>query len=174
MKFVNLEDCCTFDGLWTDQQQNGYIFWFPNEQSTGIIYSTQICMLSDNANSIDLSMEENDVFSFPNIVNDELGEKRFILTVKSSDWQQIGDKFAYCFNVLCTSKSAGEYICKIHIGDEGYIKVGADFYGEYEPIYINLSNFGVEIPQTIQKAIYCSDLYEDYSDHMQFLCYRWN
>lgn len=166
MKFINLEDCCTFDGLWTDQQQNGYIFWFPNEQSTGIIYSTQICMLSDNAHNIDLYMEENDIFSFPTIVNGELGEKRFILAVESSDWQQIGNKFAYCFNVLCTSKSAGEYICKIRIGDEGYIKVGADFYGEYEPIYINLSNFGVEIPQTIQKAIYCSDLYEDYSDHI--------
>ena len=48
----------------------------------------------------------------------------------------------------------------------GKIKIGADFYGEYEQVYINLSNFGVEIPDYVQKAIYDSNVHEDYKDNI--------
>ena len=57
-------------------------------------------------------------------------------------------------------------MCKINIGDKGYIRVGADFYEEYEPTYINLSNMGVEIPDTVQKAIYDSNIHEDFKDNI--------
>ena len=56
----------------------------------------------------------------------------------------------------------------IDIKGYGKIKIGADFYGEYEQVYINLSNFGVEIPDYVQKAIYDSNVHEDYKDNILF------
>lgn len=173
MKFLNLNTGCTFDALWTSTQSKGYIFWFPNEQSTNITYTMPLCIVSDNNADLKVSIESNDVFSFithnsectvdgyvfnePNYINE--------LTLKP---EKIDDNhYIYSFNVACCGSMAGEYICKINIGDEGqYIRVGADLYDEYEPAYINLSNMGVELPDMIQKAIYDTNVHEDLKDNI--------
>ena len=83
-----------------------------------------------------------------------------------------GNKYAYAFNISCCSNNANEYICKINIKNKttdkyyGYIRVGADFYGENEAAYINLSNMGTEISTNIQKAIYDTNVHEDIIDNI--------
>ena len=191
MKFLDLNTGYSFDGLWTGLQSKGYVFWFPNEQSINLTYTMPICILTDDSDiivdpgiseaSVDadmsvpaltLTIEENDIFSF--IVNDEktdtidgytFTEPRYTNTITTVP-EKIGKYYAHVVNVACSSKNEGEFICKIKIGDSGYIRVGADFYGEWEPTYINLSNMGVEIPDTVQKAIYDSNVHEDLTDNI--------
>lgn len=175
MKFINLDNGYSFDGIWTKNQSKGYIFWFPGEQSVGLTYTMPIAYVTDNAGPMTLYIEDNDIFSF--ISHNSKFSKTLIdgyefdtpIYSKTTSLipENVNGRYIYYFNVACCSNVAGEYICKIFIGDEGnYIKVGADLYGEYEPIYVNLSNFGVEMPSTVQKAIYDSNVHEDMTDHI--------
>ena len=110
-------------------QQKGYIFWFPKEQSIGITYTMPICVLLDYDIDLNVSIENNSIFSFittndtTTIVDGyEFNEPVYCnsLVVKS---QQISDNlFAYVFNVAGYSDNSGEYICKININNEGFIK----------------------------------------------------
>ena len=184
----NVLDPNKLSSIWTDTyekglskwiayrspQTKGYTFWFPNEQSTNLTYSMPICIIDDTINDMTLTIEDNSVFSFITHDNTESIDGYTFntpiysktLNIKSLDCETIGDKRAYVFNVAATSKVEGEFVCKINIGDKGYIRVGADFYEEYEPTYINLSNMGVEIPDTVQKAIYDSNIHEDFKDNI--------
>lgn len=178
MKFLNLETGYSFDGLWTNEQSKGYIFWFPSEQSINITYTMPICIVSKEQlddNTV-ISIEDNDVFSFISHTAGSINVDGFdfdgtpkyksAITVGDLDCESINNNYIYVFNVACKSIEEGEYICKITIGDYGYIRVGADFYGENESLYVNLANFGVEIPETIQKAIYDSNVHEDFKDNI--------
>ena len=171
MKFLNLDTGYSFDGLWTNEQQKGYTFWFPGEQSTGITYTMPICILTETDEPLQLSIEENDVFSFvAHGTETTVDGYKFNDVIYSNQFttepENIGNYYGHVFNVGCNSKNTGEYICRINIGNEGFIRVGADLYGEYEPVYVNLSNMGVELPDNIQKAIYDSDVHEDVKDNI--------
>lgn len=173
MKFLNLNTGYSFDALWTNDQEKGYIFWFPNEQGIGITYSMPIAVITDNNSPLNIRIEDNDIFKLI-----ELSEKTETIDcyvfdgipVYSTEMQTVpqyvNGKYVHIFNVACKSDNANEYICKININDNGYIRVGADFYGEHEPAYINLSNMGVEIPTTVQKAIYDANVHEDITDNI--------
>ena len=172
MKFLNLNTGYSFDALWTEEQQKGYIFWFPNEQSTGITNTMQICALTESDSPLELTMENNDIFSFISNDNSEINidgytfkEPIYSKTFRTIP-QNIGKYFAHVFNISCQSNLAGEYICKINIKNIGYIRVGADLYDLYEPTQINLSNFGIEISDGVQKAIYDSNVHEDLTDNI--------
>lgn len=177
MKFIDLNiDSPTrghsFDALWSDTQQKGYIFWFPNEQSIGLTYTMPIAFVGDE-NPVTITIEDNDIFSFITnsseqiIVDDYIfdGKPVYSKTI-TTEPEKVGDKYVHIFNVACCAQQAGEYICKVNIGDEGYIRIGADMYGECEPAYINLSNMGVEIPTGVQKAIYDANVHEDEIDNI--------
>lgn len=172
MKFLNLSNGYSFDALWTEDSVRGYIFWFPNEQSTGLIYSMPIAVVSDNNEKLTISIEDNDIFSLvthseaETTVDGYMFNEPIMHNSLTLEPEKVGDKYIYVFNVSCCGKSAGEFISKIHIGNAGYIRVGADLYDEYEPVYVNLSNFGVEIPDTVQKAIYDSNVHEDMTDNI--------
>ena len=168
MKFLDLNTGYSFDAIWENDQTKGYIFWFPNEQSTNITYTMAICVLTETDTPLSLSIEDNEIFSFIMKKTTYDNEEKYVdgymfeLPVYSSSIytspEKVGNYYAHVFNLACKSKQEGEFICKIYIGDEGFIRVGADFYGECEQAYINLSNFGVEIPETVQKAIYDSNI----------------
>lgn len=178
MKFLNLNTGYSFDALWTGTQEKGYIFWFPNEQSVDLTYTMPIAIVTDtNIESLTLKIEENEIFSFITAQNTNTtidgytfyGEpiySKTYTTTKPETVKTVNNKHIHIFNVACSSKNAGEYVCKINIGNDGYIRVGADFYGEHEPAYINLSNMGVELPTTIQKAIYDANVHEDLTDNI--------
>ena len=156
-----------------EAQIKGYIFWFPKEQSIDLVYTMPIAIVTDNDTPLTLSIEDNDIFSFISHAAEEVvvdgykfaGEPVYSTSIVTTP-EQVNSKYVHVFNVACSSKAVGEYVCKIVIGDAGYIRVGADFYGEYEPAYINLSNMGVEIPTGVQKAIYDSNVHEDKTDNI--------
>lgn len=178
MKFLDLNTGYSFDGLWQDGQQRGYVFWFPKEQSVNLTYTMPICIITESDEPLHLHVEENDIFSFITCdtePNTEVDGYPFHEPIYSSDIvtmpevieSQSISYYTHLINISASSPNVGEFICKINIGDSGeYIRVGADFYGEYEPIYINLSNFGVELPDEIQKAIYDSNVHEDIKDNV--------
>ena len=155
-------------------QTRGYIFWFPNEQSIDITYTMPICILTESDSPLNLHMEENDIFAFVKHTKETLVDDfAFYEPEYSEDIITSPEKisetspyYAHLINVACTSSNAGEFICKITINEDSYIRIGADFYGEHEPAYINLSNFGVELPDGIQKSIYDSNVHEDLKDNI--------
>ena len=51
------------DAIRTTQEQ-GYTFWFPNEQSTKLTYTMPVCIYSTTGIPYELEIEENDIFSF--------------------------------------------------------------------------------------------------------------
>lgn len=173
MKFLNLDTGYSFDGLWSANQEKGYVFWFPKEQSIGITYSMPICVLTDtNTTELQLRIEDNPIFSFVNhkalttVDGYEFYEPEYSTAVTAVP-ETVGNYNAFVVNIAACSEDAGEFICKVNVGDDGsFIRVGADFYGEHEPYYINLSNMGVELPEGIQKAIYDSNVHEDLTDNI--------
>ena len=172
MQFLDLNTGYTFDALWHENQKNGYTFWFPNEQSIKLTYTMPICICTDNNAPLELELEENPIFSFikHNTEDTEYGGFIFKEPIYSfttiTTVETINNIHYHKFYVSCKSDNAGEFTTFINIKRHGSIKIGADFYGEYEPVYINLSNFGVEIPEYIQKAIYDSNVHEDYKDNI--------
>jgi hypothetical protein len=176
MKFLDLNTGYSFDGLWKTDQSTGYVFWLPNEQSVNITYSMPICILTNEPEPLKLTIEDNNVFSFISR-SDKMVEVDCcsfyepIITSKDpimTTPEDLGNNwYAHVFNVAGLSENAGEFICKIFIGDNGdYIKVGGDFYGIYEPTLINLSNFGVEISTEIQRAFYQTNIHNDEIDNI--------
>lgn len=177
IKFLDLNTGCSFDGLWETTQTKGYIFWFPNEQSTNITYTMPICIVSDKDLDEDtvISVDNNEIYSIVSHVGKTdlidgflFDVPKYSNEIKLSEIykEQIGDNVLYLFNIACNSELEGEFICKVNIGDYGYIRVGADFYGENESLYINMSNMGVDIPESIQKAIYDANVHEDLKDNI--------
>jgi hypothetical protein len=171
MKFLDLNTGCTFDGLWLDGQINGYTFWFPNEQSTRLTYTMPICIYCDTNEPLLLEIDDNDIFSFistdtEQTLNGFEFKNPIYSFTQSSECEAIANGYIHKFYVACKSDIAGEFTTFINIKGHGKIKIGADFYGEYESVYINLSNFGVEIPDYVQKAIYDSNVHEDYKDNI--------
>jgi hypothetical protein len=166
------EQTCWIATRVKNTQTKGYTFWFPKEQSVGITYTMPICILTETDKPIELYVEENNVFSFVKHVEVETTVDGYtfhdpIYTHSlTTEPENIGKYYAHVFNIACCAQEVGEYICKVNVGEVGFIRVGADLYGEYEPVYINLSNFGVELPDTIQKAIYDSNVHEDCKDHI--------
>lgn len=182
MQFVDLNSGYSFEALWKTNQENGYIFWFPNEQSIKLTYTMPICIcvskddqkLDNDGNPVPLKLtiENNDTFSFIqhddttlNIEGYEFTSPIYLNEVNTTV-EKVDNLYLHLFYIAAKSDITGEFICDIDINNEGFIKVGADFYDEYEPAYINLSNFGVEIPEYVQKAIYDSNVHEDYKDNI--------
>ena len=183
MKFLNLNTGYSFDALWKENQEQGYIFWFPAEQSIGLTYTMPIAVITNSNMPLHLQLEENPIFSFITLSDSvEIidgysfdGKPKYSYSIETTPESINGsnEKYVHVFNIACHSDNASEYICKINItdnsqdeGSNGFIRVGADFYGEHEPSYINLSNMGVELPTTIQKAIYDANVHEDITDNI--------
>ena len=174
IKFIDLQTDkgYIFDGLWEDGQSNGYIFWFPNEQSVKITYVMPICIYTDISTPLKLSIEDNSIFSFITHDTEEMDcdgfrfkKPQYSLSYVTQP-EIINDKYLHIFYVSCNSDNALEAVCNIYVDDYGFIKIGADFYDEFEPTYVNLSNFGIELPDYVQKAIYDSNVHEDYKDNI--------
>lgn len=69
------------------------------------------------------------------------------------------------------SYDSGEFICDFEISEEGsnaksQFRIGADFYNQSENLAINLLNQGFEVPNAIGRAIYDSNIHEDYNDNI--------
>lgn len=168
IKFIDLNTGYIFDG------NKPYIFWFENGQSIDIVYTKSIGVISDLA-SLDVSMPKNSIFSLlnPNQLIDEQNINGFkyheFESIKCDSYTSIGtsygDKYIHVIYISANSKDIGEFVGNFNINNTSY-NIGADFYNEEESLYINLSNFGVEIPESIQKTIYESNVHEDKKDNI--------
>lgn len=166
--FVDLENGNVYNG------QAPYIHYFEKQQSTGLIYTRKICIVSEDE-EVNVKIKKNDVFHLIDL-------KRLSDLVEINDFQYhdvnklyvneyISKGYAYegyflhMIYVSGSSEDPGEYHEKIKFGKDEVL-VGADFYMEYEPHKINLANFGVEIPDSVQKAIYETNVHEESRDNI--------
>lgn len=165
VKFVNLETGNVFDG------QSPYIFWIDGEQSTNILYTQNICFISDKE-YIEVELPVNEIFTLlspydlskntkvVDINNLKIQDGK--LTSKGTSYKGL---YVHMIYILCQSGVPGEYIEELYIDNIG-TRIGADFYMENESLYINLSNNGKELPISIQKALYPSHIQEDKVDNI--------
>lgn len=189
LKFINLENGSIYSGI------QPYIHWFPGQQSIGINYVMPIALLFDgedveeNYKNIYIKYNnENSVFSLLNLPNnsDKIIINDFeyldLEKLKKDDVKSIGvpvkdsEYYMHIFYVYAKSDSACECIDELTIyrknpdNDEvidiATINIGADFYNEDESLKINASNLGIHIPDSIQRAIYESDVHEETIDNI--------
>lgn len=164
VKFVNIQTGNTFNG------DLPYTHWFEGEFGVNLIYTKPICFLSDRK-TVDVSISENSIFKLLNLKTwstvDVPTEYNDIKDLYSTSIKLRGTgyhgKYVYLFYISASSETEGEFIDEFYLNDEKF-QVGIDIYSENESLYINLSNNGINIPDSIQKAIYPVDIHEDYKD----------
>ena len=157
MRFVDLNTGELFDG------SKPYIHWIQSEASTGIIYSNRLCVIGEEKISIKL---DSDVFDLMRINSESIQSYKDICV---KEYESIGLEcpggYAHIIYISCHSDYPGEYHSQLYIGEEE-VEIASDFYAENESLYVNLSNFGVELPDDIQKAIYGCNIYECKKDNL--------
>ena len=178
IKFVNLETGNIYDG------SQPYIHWFPGQQSTGLVYVMPLCIIK-NKNDGETQIKLNsDVFSLINpettFTLENINGSSYInledlkTNLLSSDPATGEEKLEFIevdnykiaiIYIAATSNTAAEYVDTLYINDNPY-NIGIDFYNEDETLSINLSNLGVEIPESVQKAIYPVNVHEEAKDNI--------
>lgn len=174
LKFINLENGSIYSGI------QPYIHWFPGQQSTGINYVMPIALLFDGEDNIDYINVEcgGDVFYLLDLSkqNETIINDFKYIEIDNLKSNNAGFKIDETFKIAilyigAKSDSACECIDEIIIkNNDGAlitkINVGADFYNEDESLKINASNLGIHIPDSIQRAIYESDVHEETIDNI--------
>lgn len=162
-----------------------YVHWFEGKQSVGLNYDKQIVFLT-NSKCVCIKMN-SEVFS---LVNEDMlqyyfteegkptqqtffDKKYFDLDVlKTKHISKTGNSenyqdgyYLYCFNIIAQGKYVGEITDSFFINGEEFT-IGADFYDENEILSINLSNFGLDLSNEVQRAIYEKDINEQKPDYV--------
>lgn len=169
IRFVDLESGNIFNA------SKPYVFWFDGEQSTNLIYTKPICFISNKRRSV-VSIPKSGIFSILDTskLDTELDniygfEYQDINSLKTNTITIPGyrydDYYVYIVYIGAQSELGGEFVDTLTIDGEEFL-VGADFYEENESLYVNLSNNGIEIPNSIQKAIYEVNPHEDKRDNI--------
>ncbi len=170
IRFVDIENGVVYNG------SKPYIFWFNKEQSTQEIYVKKICILSDKID-INISIPENNIFKLLNMqIIDTLSD----ININDFTYKNIGELYTnnyisegteyeglyvHMLYISARSENIGEFHEDFIVDNEQF-EVAADFYTERENLKINLSNFGVEIPESIQNAIYDSNVHNETKDNI--------
>lgn len=158
-----------------------YIFWFDNGQSTNLNYVRQICIFTSLRK---LTVRcESPVFSIlkmdqaiPSRTRTVMNGKKYLeledLIVDNRDnYRWVSEGYSYRGNYvhmlyfLASSQNAGEFIDSFYIDDKEY-SIGADFYNINELLQSNLENFGITLPESIQRAIYETNIHEESNDNV--------
>lgn len=178
IRFVDLDNGIVYNG------SKPYVFWMDKGQSTQMIYVKKICMIID-AHYIHISMPDNDVFNLLNMqrINDlsevEINEFKYkdISQFRTKDYYSSGtaykNMFVHMLYISGQSDNIGEFHEDFKVGyeraghyEEETFEIAADFYAENESLKINLANFGEEIPESIQRAIYETNVHEEAKDNI--------
>ena len=151
-----------------------YVHWFDGKQSIGLNYDKRFIILSDKQD-IDIQLD-SEVFYLvdPNKLLDENNkvykyDKEYynLKTLKTSVLHSTGisysEYFIHSFNIITQGNYVGEITDDLYIDSERFI-LGADFYDENESLGINLTNFGAEISNEVQRAIYEKNIDEQKVD----------
>ena len=173
LSFINLENGVTFDG------NPPYEFWFDEGQSVNLIYTKRIAFLSDSEYET-VSTAGDDLFflidtiALQNTQQVHIGDEDYFdldlvstQTIQSTgvSYSSNSSNFIHSFIICCRSEEAGQFKSIFTVGGTEY-NIGADFYNEDERLSGNLENLGIEIPETVQKAIYESNVHEEATDNI--------
>lgn len=177
IRFIDIANNNVFNG------DKPYVFWMDKEQSVNVIYTKTICILSDQE-TINISIPSNDIFKLLDMSRlNSLTD----LHINGFDYKNIQQLYAneitsigvetdlssetypamYVHMLYITGQSSeiGEFHENFIIDDNEY-EIAADFYAENEALKINLANFGVEIPESIQTSIYDTNVHEEVKDNI--------
>ena len=149
------------------------VHWFDGKQSIGLNYDKRFIILSDKQD-IDIQLD-SEVFYLvdPNKLLDENKLSKYdkeyynLKNIKTDNLHSTGvpydSYFIHSFNIIAQGNYVGEILDDLYIDNEHFV-LGADFYDENESLGINLSNFGAEISNEVQRAIYEKNIDEQKVD----------
>lgn len=173
IKFINLNDGSVYDG------EKPYIH-FPfgtNGLSISLPIVGKICFMT-NTDNVDISIKENpfysliDVSKIENTPDDDIYEFKYkdLEALKTNQLNLSGyiyteNIYIYIVYILANVSEIGEWHDELKIGDN-IIEFAGDWYEQDERLCINSSNFGIEIPDAVQKAFYCTNVHEDQTDYI--------
>lgn len=152
-----------------------YIHWFEGKQSVGLNYDKRFIILSDKQN-VDIQLN-SDVFYLvdPSKLLDENKVSKYdkeyynLKNLKTNTLHSTGipdnSYFIHSFNIIAQGNYVGEITDDLYIDNEHFI-LGVDFYDENESLSINLANFGAEISNEVQRAIYEKNIDEQKVDYV--------
>lgn len=169
IRFINIDTNRVFNG------DAPYIHWFEGQQSVDLIYTQRICVLSDTE-TIHISIPENPVFHILDVskigVNEVVMNQVTYQDINGMYCNELDDTgipydnyYVHMLYFSACSSNVMEARENFFIDEEPYI-IGADFYPEREELKLNLANFGVEIPESVQRAIYPSNVHEEAKDNI--------
>lgn len=164
-----------------------YVHWFDGKQSIGLNYDKKFIILTDvdhveiqtngeifylvDSHIID-EYQNNHSEDVERVFNDKTyldldTIKTTTLTFDYSDGDgaKVGNFYVYTFNIIAQGKYVGEITDTFTINEENF-KIGADFIDENESLGINLANFGAEISNEVQRAIYEAPIDEQKTDYI--------
>lgn len=150
-----------------------YIHWFEGKQSVGLNYDKRFIILSDKQ---ELEIKLNSEIFYlidPKKIQDKNKVSKYdkeyynLKTLKTTSLYSTGisysEYFIHSFNIVAQGNYVGEITDYLYIDNEHFI-LGADFYDENESLGINLANFGAEISNEVQRAIYEKNIDEQKVD----------
>ena len=167
MRFVDLNNGYTYNGDYP------YIHWFDDNQSTNLVYTKKLCII-DSSNTLKVDLNSNmfrlldmSQLATPESINDfsYYDISPLYTNTLTLIGEPYGSEYVYMIYISSSSEVEGEFVEDLYINDVKY-NIGASFHPEYEPHKINLSNFGVEFPESIQKAFYETNVHEEEVDNI--------
>ena len=162
-----------------------YVHWFDGKQSIGLNYDKQFIFLTDS-DEVEIKINSEVFYLIDNhkigYYHDEQGrdvertfndKSYYDLDVLKSNYvfhnntegAKVGGYYVFSFNIVAKGKYVGEITDTFTINGEEFT-VGADFIDENESLGINLANFGAEISNEVQRAIYEAPLDEQMTDYV--------
>lgn len=138
--------------------------WFEGRQSTGLWYYKRILIKQTDSPSIIVQAPADSVFYIydPCKATEDFVDNKKVL-IQGAPVQLKSDHGFFNIYIVGHANEPGEFIDSIQIADEK-LQVGMEAYGENEVLRINLQNMGVELPDSVARAIYETDLYEEKTD----------
>lgn len=172
--FVNINNGRVYNG------DMPYVHWFDGQQSIDLVYVQKLCVIATDF-KLHVHLPENDVFHLLNVesilqpdenptILDQITYKD-IQAMYCNDLDLSGaryersDYYVYMIYIAGSSNIAIEAKESIFIGNNEYT-IGADFYDEREELKINVGNQGLDLPESIQRAIYPSNVHEEAKDNI--------
>jgi hypothetical protein len=179
IEFVNLKDGRVFNG------ESPYVFWFDGGQSVNLNYVRKICFISTSR--VVEAHIDSQIFSLlvmgqdipiqntpetnAEIINENLYMR--LEDLKANFYTSVGypynDFYVHIIYILANSNEAGEIHDNFQLTDNDgkhTYEIAGDFYGDNEVLKINLGNYDVHIPESIQKAIYDVNVHEEANDNI--------
>ena len=168
IRFVDVNTGNVYNGSYP------YVHWFDGKQSVGLNYDKRFIILSDKQElEIKLNSEIFYLVDPSKLLLDENKVSKYdkeyynLKTLKTNELYSTGisysEYFIHSFNIIAQGNYVGEITDDLYIDNEHFI-LGVDFYDENESLGINLANFGAEISNEVQRAIYEKNIDEQKVD----------